>query len=105
MLLIWITIQSKPMNMQPNSTQDFAALRTPIFTDTVSIQLINCLQGLMEAILVDENGTVCRKVETEVSETAQEFTWEGLNDLPYGIYTLQLLHGLNEMSLRIIKRI
>ena len=105
MLLIWITIQSKPMNMQPNSTQGFASLRTPIFTDTVSIQLINCLQGLMEAILVDENGTVCRKVETEVSETAQEFTWEGLNDLPYGIYTLQLLHGLNEMSLRIIKRI
>ena len=59
------------MNMEPNSTQGFASLRTPIFTDTVSIQLINCLQGLMEAILVDENGTVCRKVETEVSETAR----------------------------------
>ena len=91
--------------MQPNSTPGFASLRTSIFTDTVSIQLINCLQGLMEAALVDENGTVCRKVETEVTETAREFTWEGLNDLPYGIYTLQLLHGLNEMSLRIIKRI
>lgn len=93
------------MNMQPGSPQSFASLKTPIFTDTVSIQLINCLQGLMEAILLDENGTVCRKVETEVSENAQEFTWEGLNDLPYGIYTLQLLHGLNEMSLRIIKRV
>ena len=93
------------MNMQPGSSQGFAALKTPIFTDTVSIQLINCLQGLMEAILLDENGTVCRKVETEVSENAQEFNWEGLNDLPYGIYTLQLLHGLNEMSVRIIKRV
>ena len=93
------------MNMQPDSTQGFASLRTPIFTDAVSIQLINCLQGLMEAVLVDENGTVCRKVETEVTEAAREFKWEGLNDLPYGIYTLQLLHGLNEMSLRIIKRI
>ncbi|HYF29714.1 MAG TPA: hypothetical protein VD993_01200 [Chitinophagaceae bacterium] len=93
------------MNIQPNSTQGFATLKTPIFTDSLSVQLIHCLQGLIEAILLDEHGTVCRKVEAELAENAQEFTWEGLNDLPYGIYTLQLLHGLNEMNVRIIKRV
>lgn len=93
------------MNMQPDSTHGFAALKTPIFTDSLSVQLFNCLQGLIEAILIDENGTVCRKVETELNENTQEFTWDGLNDLPYGIYTLQVMQGLNEMNVRIIKRV
>lgn len=93
------------MIMQPDSTQHFASLRTPIFTDTLCFQLVHCLQGLIEGILLDEHGTVCRRIETELSENTQEFTWDGLNDLPYGIYTLQLSQGSNEMNMRIIKRV
>ena len=93
------------MNIQPGTSTDFASLRTPIFTDTLCVQLIHCLQGLIEGILLDEHGTICRRLETEIAENAQEFTWGGLNDLPYGIYTLQLLQGSNEMNMRIVKRV
>ena len=91
--------------MQPDSSQNFATLRTSIFTDALCVQLAQCLQGLIEGILLDEHGTICRRLETELSENEQEFTWDGLNDLPYGIYTLQLLQGANEMNMRIVKRV
>ncbi len=90
--------------MQPGSS-NFASLRTPIFTDTLCVQLAHCLQGLIEGILLDEHGTICRRLEKEMAENAQELTWDGLNDLPYGIYTLQLLQGANEVNMRIVKRV
>ncbi|HYE53289.1 MAG TPA: hypothetical protein VD996_00545 [Chitinophagaceae bacterium] len=90
--------------VQPSST-NFASVRTPIFTDTLYIQLAQCLQGLVEAILLDEHGTICGRMETNVSENEQEVAWKGLNDLPYGIYTLQLQQGAQEMNMRIVKRV
>jgi hypothetical protein len=97
--------KSIPMNMQQDSPQNFASLKSTIFTDALCVQLAYCLQGLIEGILLDEHGTVCRRIETELAPNDQEFTWDGLNDLPYGIYTLQLLQGTNEMNMRIIKRV
>ncbi len=32
-------------------------------------------------------------------------TWKGLNDLPYGVYTLELSQGDDEMKMRLIKRV
>lgn len=93
------------MFIQPTSTGDFANLKTPIFTDTLYVRLAYCLQGLIEGILRDEHGTICRKMETEVNGSAQELTWDGLNDLPYGIYTLQLSQGLHELNARVVKRV
>ncbi|HEY0676847.1 MAG TPA: hypothetical protein VGD17_01130 [Chitinophagaceae bacterium] len=93
------------MNIQTGSTDNFASLKTPIFTDALCVRLANCLQGLIEGILLDEHGTICRRLETELAENDQEFTWSGLNDLPYGIYTLQLMQGANEMNMRIVKRV
>jgi len=93
------------MFIQPNSPGEFANLKTPIFTDTLCVKLVNCLQGLIEGILLDEHGTVCRKMETEVQDNVQEVTWDGLNDLPYGIYTLQLSQGSHEMNTRVVKRV
>lgn len=93
------------MYIQPNSPGDFANLKTPIFTDTLCVKLVHALQGLIEGILRDEYGTVCRRIETEIKEDAHELTWDGLNDLPYGIYTLQLLQGAQEMNTRVVKRV
>lgn len=93
------------MNIQPGTPGDFASLKTPIFTDTLCVQLIHCLQGFIEGILLDEHGTICRKLEAEIPENAQELTWDGLNDLPYGIYNLHLLQGTNEMNMRVVKRV
>ena len=83
----------------------FASLKTPIFTDVLCVRFLQSLQGLLEGILVDEHGTVCRKLSTEVNPNASEITWDGLNDLPYGIYTLQLHQGNNEMNIRAVKRV
>lgn len=93
------------MIIQPDASPNFASVRTPIFTDTLCFKLVNCLQGLIEFILVDEYGTVCRRLEAKVPENSNELKWDGLNDLPYGIYNLQMLQGSNEMSMRLIKRV
>lgn len=93
------------MTIQPVSPGNFASLKTPIFTDTLCFQLIQRLQGFIEGILLDEHGTICRKMEREIPENAKELTWDGLNDLPYGIYNLQLNQGANEMKVRVVKRV
>ena len=93
------------MNIQPGAPGNFASLKTPIFTDTLCVLLIQRLQGFIEGLLLDEHGTVCRKMEAEIPENAQELTWDGLNELPYGIYNLRLLQGPNEMNVRVVKRV
>jgi hypothetical protein len=93
------------MTIQPGSPGNFANLKTPIFTDTLCFQLIQTLQGFIKGMLLDEYGTVCRKMEAEIPEDAKELTWDGLDDLPYGIYNLQLNQGENEMKVRVVKRV
>jgi len=93
------------MILQSDPSANFASLKTPIFTNALCVRLASCLQGLIMGILLDEHGTVCRQVEAELTENSREFTWDGLDDLPYGIYTLQLLQGNNEVNMRIVKRV
>ena len=93
------------MNIQPGAPGNFASLKTPIFTDTLCVLLIQRLQGFIEGLLLDEHGTVCRKMEAEIPENAQELTWDGLNELPYGIYNLRLSQGPKEMNVRVVKRV
>lgn len=93
------------MNIQPGSPGNFASLKTPIFTDTLCVQLIQKLQGFIEGLLLDEHGTVCRKMEAEIPENSQELTFGGLDELPYGIYNLKLSQGANEMNVRVVKRV
>src|SRR5215213_217901 len=84
--LFEVISKSVPMMIQ-DASPNFASVRTPIFTDTLCFKLVNCLQGLIECILLDEHGTVCRRLEAEVPENSNELKWDGLSDLPYGIYT------------------
>lgn len=35
----------------------------------------------------------------------EELTWSGLNDLPYGRYTLELSQGDDEMKMNLVKRV
>jgi hypothetical protein len=93
------------MILQPDPSANFASLKTPIFTNALCVQLASCLEGFIMGILLDEHGTVCRQVEAELPENSSVFTWDGLDDLPYGIYTLQLLQGSHEMNMRIVKRV
>jgi len=34
-----------------------------------------------------------------------ELIWRGLNNLPYGVYTLELTQGNDEMKMRLVKRV
>ena len=84
----------------------FAKLRSSIFIDAVQLKL-TAVKGYhpLRGVLKDDNGCVCRTIERKIPSDVQELTWAGLNDLPYGRYTLELSHGGDEMKMNLVKRI
>ena len=84
----------------------FAKLKSPVFIDTVTLEFLCHEPSSLRAVLKNEEGRVCSKMETRVEKDQKIFKWNGLNDLPYGVYTLELSQGEEEQqSERIIKRI
>ncbi len=83
----------------------FATIKSPVFIDTLRLQLSgpkgNCLRG----ILKDDQGSVCSTLEKDIANDSEEFYWTGLNDLPYGRYTLELSQGSDELKMNLVKRI
>ena len=83
----------------------FAKVKSSVFIDALQLQLNtpkgNCLRG----VLKDDTGNICRTIERDIATDKEELTWSGLNDLPYGIYTLELFQGDDEMSMKLVKRI
>lgn len=82
-----------------------AKVKSSNFIDTLKFELIATTQDFLRAILRDDKGSVCGELETTLLKDQPEITWNGLNDLPYGIYTLELTQGEDEIRLRIVKRI
>lgn len=60
---------------------------------------------MLKAVLRDEKGSVCGQLETTFMQTEPEIIWKGLNDLPYGVYTLELSQGEDQVRLRMVKRV
>ena len=83
----------------------FAKVKSSVFIDALRFQLTtpkgNCLRG----VLKDDTGNVCRTIEKDILTETEEMTWTGLNDLPYGRYTLELSHGEDEMKMNLVKRV
>ena len=83
----------------------FAKLKSSIFIDALQFKLSapkgNCVKG----ILRDDKGSVCGLLEKDVAAEREQFTWSGLNDLPYGTYTLELSHGDDEVKMNLVKRV
>ena len=83
----------------------FAKIKSSNFIDALKLQLTtpkgNCLRG----VLKDDTGSVCRTIEKDIATDREELTWSGLNDLPYGRYTLELSQGEDEMKMNLVKRI
>ncbi|MDX2048134.1 MAG: hypothetical protein SFU87_15195 [Chitinophagaceae bacterium] len=83
-----------------------ARLKSPVFIDYVVFELTDVVNSSLRAVLRDEQGSVCSKLETTVPNGQKSFRWNGLNDLPYGVYTLELDHGDEEQQkLRLVKRV
>jgi hypothetical protein len=93
-----ITYQNQTITM-------FAKLRSNVFIDALTLELVTPLQSSIKAILRDERGYECSRLEANIPQGDKTVTWKGLNDLPYGVYTLELSQGEDEMKMRLIKRV
>ncbi len=82
-----------------------ARLKTPIFIDSVIFEFPDPSARSLRAILKDECGVVCSTLDAEVPSGSKSFRWSGLNDLPYGVYTIEYALGAFAECQRMIKRI
>ena len=83
----------------------FAKVKSPVFIDFLKFEVSTPAPSLLKAVLRDDKGSVCSTFETKVPKEESELTWRNLNDLPYGVYTLELSHGKDEMKVRMVKRV
>jgi hypothetical protein len=83
----------------------FAKVKSSTFIDALQLQLNspkgNCLRG----VLKDDKGSICSTLEKDIAADREELTWTGLNDLPYGRYTLELSQGGDEIKMNLVKRV
>jgi hypothetical protein len=82
-----------------------AKVKYSTFIDSVHIELNHCTEDAVKAVLRDEHGSICRQMETEILEAPARLTWKGLDNLPYGVYTLELYQGKEEVRVRMVKRV
>ena len=80
-----------------------AKVKPQVFLDTLKIEVLQETNQLLTAVLRDEKGCICRSAYTAAQ--TKDFTLNGLNDLPYGVYSLELSHGEEEMQVRLVKRV
>ena len=83
----------------------FAKIKSLVFIDAFRLEVSgpkgNCLRG----ILRDDKGSICSTIERDIATDQEILTWSGLNDLPYGRYTLELSQGEDEMKMNLVKRV
>jgi hypothetical protein len=83
----------------------YLKVKSPLFIDHLTFELNEPKKCRLKAVLIDDRGSVCSAVETDVKMGLQIFDWKGLNDLPYGVYTLEVSGGTNDMKMRLVKRV
>jgi hypothetical protein len=83
----------------------FAKVKSPVFIDSLHVELVAKTCNRISCILKDDQGSVCSTMERNLPRDQHLVTWNGLNDLPYGVYTLELSHGEDEMKLNLVKRV
>ncbi len=83
----------------------FAKIKPSIFIDALQLELTAVQGNFFKGVLKDDNGSVCSVLEKSVSQEKENVTWTGLNDLPYGKYTLEMSQGEDEMKMSLVKRI
>ena len=83
----------------------FAKVKSQVFIDSLKFELSSYGDSPVKGILRDDKGCICSEVEMRGDERNPELIWKGLNNLPYGIYTLELTKGEEEMKMRLVKRV
>ena len=83
----------------------FAKVKPTVFIDSLKFELVAQEKTSFKAILRDDSGFVCSTLEASMPVKNNELVWRGLNNLPYGVYTLELTQGNDEMKMRLVKRV
>jgi hypothetical protein len=83
----------------------FLKIKSPNFIDRLSMEINQTQKSLLKAVLKDDSGEICSIMQKELGFGQQFFDWEGLNELPYGVYTLEVSQGADEMKMRLVKRV
>lgn len=90
-------------------TQPIIMLAKPksqVFLNTVVLELDQHHRPIsLHATLKDEKGSVMGRFFTEIEEDQTNVNWDGLDNLPYGVYSLELTDGEREARIRVVKRI
>ena len=82
----------------------FAKIKPSIFIDALQLELSARTGNFLRGVLRDDQGSICSTLEKDIMKENEQFTWTGLNDLPYGKYTIELSQGEDEMKMNLIKR-
>ena len=83
----------------------FAKIKEAFFTDSVTIEWEKITVYPLKFVLRNEKGEICSTTETSPGYTQKYFNWCGLNDLPYGSYSLELNNTEGGQLLRLVKRV
>ena len=83
----------------------FAKIKTSVFIDSLQLQFSSPNGHSVRGVLRDDQGSICRTMERNIQTDREEMTWGGLNDLPYGHYTLELSRGDDEIRMKLVKRV
>lgn len=75
------------------------------FIDKLTIELEETEQGPLHVVLKSEDGKICCKTEKKISNGKHSINWEGLDHLPYGVYTLECSQGEEMVRVKTVKRI
>ena len=79
--------------------------KAPVFIDNLTVEVEDARYPEIQVLLRSEDGKICCKTEKKISQAKGSFCWEGLNDLPYGVYTLECTQGDDTIAVRMVKRI
>ncbi|MBX2920856.1 MAG: hypothetical protein KF746_01590 [Chitinophagaceae bacterium] len=82
-----------------------ARLKSQVFIDTLVFDLSETLSPSLNAVLRDDQGKVCNSLNTKFEQGIKTFCWSGFNELPYGVYTLELSGEEEKRLLNLVKRI
>jgi hypothetical protein len=83
----------------------FVKITPTTFINRLKFELGGHPDSHLKAVLRDESGCVQSTMEKELPDNQHELTWDGLDHLPYGVYTIELSQGGDEMKMRLVKRI
>jgi hypothetical protein len=83
----------------------FLKIKSSNFIDRLSLEINQTQKSLLKAVLKDDSGAICSIMQKELDFGQQFLNREGLDELPYGVYSLEVSQGADEMKMRLVKRI